>query len=92
MNSLTELLIPKATSGSHLPSSEPMNLISGTSLPPSRAAGASGTVVHVPMPFRESALSLRGEIFHVFISYRVKSEACLVGELYHKLLTSTKAA
>ena len=71
MNSLTELLIPKATSGSHLPSSEPMNLISGTSLPPSRAAGASGTVVHVPVPFRELALSLRAAVKYFTSLFRI---------------------
>jgi hypothetical protein len=59
----------------------------------SRAADASSdTAVEVSSSLRESALSLRGEIFHAFISYRVKSEADLVGELYHKLITSTKAA
>ena len=51
------------------------------------AVDASSTTAPVA-----SALSLRGEIFHAFISYRVKSEADLVGELYHRLITSAKAA
>ncbi len=38
------------------------------------------------------SLILRSEIFHVFMSYRVKTEAGLVGELYHKFMTSADAA
>jgi hypothetical protein len=37
-------------------------------------------------------LSLRGEVFHVFFSYRVKTESDLVGELYNKLMAHTDAA
>jgi hypothetical protein len=43
-------------------------------------------------PSGPKALSLRGEIFHVFISYRVKSETDLVSELYDQLTRSAKAA
>ncbi len=38
------------------------------------------------------SLSLRGEIFHVFISYRVSTESDLVRELYHQLMKSAKAS
>ena len=37
-------------------------------------------------------LSLRGEIFHVFFSYRIKTESDLVGELYHQLISTSNAA
>ena len=38
------------------------------------------------------SLSLRGEIFHLFLSYRVKSESFLVGELYHKFMMHADSA
>jgi hypothetical protein len=97
-NSLNEPLIPRTTPRSHVPGSATgtvnLQTFNGrTALSQSRAAVASGgTVVNVHMPPCEVALSLRGEIFHVFISYRVDFEAGLVGELYQKLLTDTKAA
>jgi hypothetical protein len=52
-------------------------------------AASSDATGSAPTP---GAISLRGEIFHVFISYRVKTESDLVGELYHQLMTSAKAA
>jgi hypothetical protein len=97
-NSLNEPLIPRATLRSHVPGSATgtvkLQTFNGrTALSQSRAAVASGgTAVNVHMPPCEMALSLRGEVFHLFISYRADFEARLVGELYQKLLTDTKAA
>jgi hypothetical protein len=58
------------------------------------AAGsaASAASSHLPSPHSRLTLSLRGEVFHVFFSYRVKTESDLVGELYHKLMMSVDAA
>ena len=61
----------------------------GTSSAADLAAPASS---HLPSPHSRLTLSLRGEVFHVFFSYRVKTECDLVGELYHKLMMSVDAA
>jgi hypothetical protein len=52
----------------------------------------SAPVPSSAVPTSFPPLSLRGEIFHVFISYRVKSESDLVGELYHQLISTGNAA
>jgi hypothetical protein len=41
---------------------------------------------------KDAPLTLHGEIFHVFISYRVKTESDLVGALYHQLISTASTA
>jgi hypothetical protein len=64
------------------------SMMSSSSLPlHSDAKSAFAAPLYQPLP-----LFLRGEIFHVFMSYRVKTELGLAGELYHKLMISADAA
>ena len=102
--SLNEFLVSKSDSELLQKGSVPMTAI----LAPASVAAHGSNVLNeqrVPHskdgPVRRSSsaalsvfgpLSLRGEIFHVFISYRVKTESDLVGELYHQLISTANAA
>ena len=102
MNALNEQLLHKADPKFMEQGFVPMTSIC---MPTTAAAATHGSIVVDNMsdatavdlmssavPSGPKALSLRGEIFHVFISYRVKSESDLVSGLYHQLTRCAKAA